>query len=240
MNDKTKGFILKKNDYRENDELLKILTYDFGLLGFIAKSSKKINSKSRSCLNHLTELMLDFDYREHKELFNIKNISTIKNYYRETNLDEMILTELVHEIYLKLLNVNNQYFKEYYELLVKFYEYLIVDTYLSVCYVIAQCLKIEGISPCVDSCAYCGAKNILGIENNLGFVCKKHLHQAKIFNVIELKKFRYINMVEYKQLDSLKKLNYNIQDLKLLLTFISSYLDTTFKSLKLLENIKNY
>lgn len=239
MNDKTKAIIIKKSDYRENDELLKILTYDYGLLTFVARSSKKITSKSRFSLNFLTEILLEFDFQQNKEIFSIKNVSTIKNYQSEYDFDAYVLTQLIAEIYGYLLESNDNH-KQYYQLLLQYYQFLKIDSYLASCYLIAQCLVIEGIKPSVQECAYCGDKQIVAIENSLGFVCRNHSYRGNFINLERLKKFRYINLVDFERLNSLVDLNYDLNDLKLILSFLSEYLDVNFKAIKMLEETKNY
>lgn len=239
MNNKTKAIVIQKMDYKEQDELVKMLTLDYGLLTFVAKSSKKMNSKKSSSLNPYMELMIEFDYLETKDLFTLKNVSTVENFYFDFNFDGLVLSQLVLEVASYLLQ-DNENFQQYYHLLIDYFRFLKHDSFLATCYFLAQSLEIEGIKPSVEHCAYCGQSSVIAIESSSGFVCRQHSSQADFYDIDSLKKFRYINLVKYHQLEQLIPLSYRLTDLKILLKFMSQYLDRTIKSFSMLEEIKNY
>lgn len=57
---KTKGIILKKQDFREADRLFVFYTKDFGKITLVARGAKKIESKLAGHLDYFQEINLTF------------------------------------------------------------------------------------------------------------------------------------------------------------------------------------
>ncbi len=78
MNDTTQVIVLSQMDYKENDALIKVFSYDYGLMTFLAKGIRKINSKNRSiCMPYsISEFM--FNYHESSQIQSGHNPGTIR------------------------------------------------------------------------------------------------------------------------------------------------------------------
>ncbi len=77
---RTQGFIIKKFNFRENDEILTIYTKDFGKIDFISRGGKKMLAK-------LTPYLQVFNLVE-LEFVEGKNFKTITSAINLMNFDE--------------------------------------------------------------------------------------------------------------------------------------------------------
>lgn len=238
MNDRLTGVILKKYDYREYDELIKVLTKDYGLLTFVSRGSKKISGKNRNALNYYLEIELSCDLSFSSELHNFKSAVIINNYLKTADLETMVIRDLANEIVYSLV-LNNENSDKYYDLLIGFYQNVSEYKYLSICILIAGILALEGLSPEIDHCVYCDSKKVVGVSFlDGGFCCEKHLHKADIYDVLTLKKFRIVNRVDFSKI-KLVDHEYNFEDLKILLTLLNNTFNYEYRAFKLLADIKN-
>ena len=84
MNDKVKAIILSVTDYKDNDELLRVYTSEYGLLSFVVKGSKKITSKRHFLSFNEYEFIIN--YKEGNTIFTVINSRLISNNYKDNNL----------------------------------------------------------------------------------------------------------------------------------------------------------
>ncbi len=234
MNDKVIGIVLEKIDYKDNDEILKILTKEYGVLSFIAKGVKKITNKHY--VSNFLEIEIIFDYSEHKNIFNIKNTRIINNYHKDYDLETILLLQLGNEITLNILKDSADY-DFYYDNLINLYQNILDFNYLAMCFFVVNILKYEGLNPIVDKCYVCDNKKISSIYIPYGFVCQEHKDHHNEKSITFLKKFRMINLVKNEQLVSIKEYNYDFKDLTFLLEFISYNFELKLNSLKLLKEL---
>lgn len=238
MNDKCSGLILKKMDYKENDEMIKVLTKEYGLLTFIAKGTKKITSKNRNLLNPFMEIEILFDYVENKDLFVFKSGRVLKNFNREkSTFNELHALTIVNDlVYECVSNYENTNYLKYYNALIWAYDSIYNNLYLTLMLIESFVLRNEGLSPNVDGCAICNEKKVVSISKKAGgFTCLNHRDSMEEYSQDTLRKFRYIVKADLKDYDVLKEYDYTYQDLMILSAFISDN-DKIIKSIKYLKD----
>lgn len=79
MNYKTKGIITKINEYSDNDLILNIYTYDFGLVNVFAKGAKNTKSKNLSATNLF--VLAEFELYKSKKWYKLNSIDVIESFY---------------------------------------------------------------------------------------------------------------------------------------------------------------
>lgn len=239
MNNLTKILILKKSDYLENDELIKAISFDYGLIDFIAKGSRKLNSKNRNSLNYFMEIEVNFDFYENRKLFTLQKANTLNNFQKDCDLEVMVIMQFINELVHNIL-YDNENFKEYYNILLFAYKNIIKQPYLVLCFVLAQILKNEGLRPEVNKCVFCDEQKVFGISNIYGgFICKKHLTlNDKVYDKEGLRKFRLINLCDIDNVDVLEKYEYSYDDFLIIFDFFKYHFNQEYQGYKLLKKIK--
>lgn len=234
MNDKVKGIVLSISDYKDNDQMLHVLTDNYGLLSLVAKSSKKISSKQHFFEGCFYEFIID--YKDLKTIYSIHGSKLIKAYYdiddvklfsfKNILLDasykskELIEQETFNNLLFTLDNLNNQN------------KYLIGSLYFS------YLLRLHGINPNVDECVVCKNKKVVGISNTQGgFLCINHIVGEKILDVTTLKKFRLISKAQFKDYEIIKNNEYNYEDFELIVNFFISNSSINLKTFEFYKNI---
>ena len=91
----TKGFILKKNFYKDTSVFLEIFSYDFWKKSFFIKNFKKSKKINSAFLNIWSEI--SFDFSEKLNVWNISEVSFIDWF---ENLDEYWLRFLSYFLWL--------------------------------------------------------------------------------------------------------------------------------------------
>lgn len=227
MNEKVNAIVLTQNDYREADYLLKVLTKEYGLLTFVAKGAKKMNSKNAVCCMPFTEAIYVINYEDNKDIFSIHNSSLVRSNTKfSENLNISCMAQMMCEIIVKTIDNNSNYeTDELFNLLLFCLEKIDNNNYyLVTCLYISNILKILGIDPVVDECVVCGDTKVIAISNvSGGFVCKNCSSDVSstIYEPIFLRKFRLINKATTDNFDILAKLeSYNETDLKILVDFL--------------------
>lgn len=239
MNNLTKILILKKNDYLENDELIKAISFDYGLIDFVSKGSRKSTSKNRNSLNYFMEIEINFNHYENKKLFTIQKANSLKNFQKEYDLEKIVIMQFINELVYSVLN-DNENFKDYYNILIYAYENVYYEPYLVLCFVLAQILKNEGLRPEVNKCVVCDMQKVFGFSNIYGgFVCQRHLTlNDKVYDKEHLRKFRFINLCDIENVKTLQNYEYNYDDFLFIFDFFKYHFNQEFQGYKLLKKIK--
>ncbi|MBQ1478187.1 MAG: DNA repair protein RecO [Erysipelotrichaceae bacterium] len=216
MNDKIGGFVLSVSEYREGDDLLKVLTKEYGILSFVARGARKAASRNRYLPMCLYEFLLD--YKDGKTMYTIHSGKLIESFYEDRDLEKMSYLNIFLETAGKMgewLSASH-----YDDLLFVFRHYSREDRYLLGCLYFAKLCQDFGISPFVDGCAVCGKKQVVSLSNRQGgFLCLEHHGGEEILDVITLKKFRLINKASFEHFDLLKEYGYDRNDFRLLADF---------------------
>lgn len=218
MNDKIKGFVLSQTDYKDSDILMQVATKEHGILSFVGKASKKLDSKNHFLPMCVYEFIID--YKENKTIYSIHGSKLIDCYFDDSDIDIISYKNIFIELALKNKDINT------FDQLCFIYKHMNENNkYLLGSMFISYLSKKFGIMPNVDECAVCGHKKVVSISNNAGgFVCERHLNGLKSMPIDRLKKFRLAVKGGFENYDILCKFEYDINDFNLITSF---YLDNT-------------
>lgn len=211
MNDAVEAVILSQSDYRDHDVLLRVMTKEYGLIGFIAAGARKMTSRNAGSIIPFTKAEIHFDYKEGKSLFRLKTART-RQFYRKIH-DDLNLSAaaaVIGDVCTHMCEENTAGAKEEYELL---------DTALSllsegrshvsvICLYISDMMKLFGIAPDVDECVHCGntVVNALSAKEG-GFLCSDCAQRLQIplRQANELKRFRLLIKGGLKHIEIIAK-----------------------------------
>ena len=240
MIDKYEGIVIASTDYKEADSLITVLLKDKGLVSFVVKGAKKMTSKLAAntmpfCLSEFI-----FEYKERKTIFALRSSTLIKNYYDDMNLEKMAAYQLIGDIAKRCYD---EEFSDYiYEEVLKAYECLHEDKniFIVVAYFMVSMSRILGIQAQVDGCCICGEKKVVTISNrDGGFLCLNHAFNVAPIDVMRLKKFRFINKMNWDYVDELAKIGYELSDFELVGNFFNEHSELKLKSYKFFISLFN-
>lgn len=198
MNDTVTGLILSQADYRDHDVMLRVMTKEYGLIGFIAAGARKMTSKNAGSILPLTKAEIHFDYKDGKSLFRLKTART-REFFRKIHEDLVLsaAASVLADACMHMCQDNPAGAPEEYELLETALTQLndghphtlVLSLYLS------DMMKLFGIAADVDECVRCGATTIRALSaKEGGFLCTDCASSLGIpfSEVSELKRFRLI------------------------------------------------
>ena len=201
MIENIKGIVLGIKDYKDSDQLLEVITENYGVLSLIAKGTKKPGAKLHYVENCLYEINLD--YNSSKTMYSIINSKCIKYYIR---YDDPFLSAFVNIMY-EMIHFSKEFCtSETYDSILFLLENINHENYnLLGSIFIVHIMKLHGISPYVDGCVICDAKNVVSINNDLGgFACIEHRGNGNIFDPDFLLKFRIICKCNFRNYEAIK------------------------------------
>lgn len=216
MIEKIQGLALRINDYKDNDEMLFVITSNRGFLSLVCKSSKKLLTKHHYFEGSVYEFM--FDYKDNKTIYSVYNSKLIKSYY---DLDNTLLFSFKNILFEALYKSKELYEENMYTNIIYVLDRINNDNkYLLGSLFFSYLLDIHGIKPNTDECVVCRNKKVVTISNHFGgFLCLTHLNGEKIFDVDVLKKFRLISKAKFKDYDLIKNELYDYNDFSLIVDF---------------------
>lgn len=211
MNDTVTGLILSQADYRDHDVMLRVMTKEYGLIGFIAAGARKMTSKNAGSILPLTKAEIHFDYKEGKTLFRLKTART-REFFRNIheNLELSAAASVAADVCMHMCQDNPAGATEEYELLETALSglnenrphALVLSLYLS------DMMKLFGIAADVDECVRCGATTVSAISaKEGGFLCGECAASLGVTQsgVSELKRFRLIVKGGLRHIDMIEK-----------------------------------
>lgn len=239
---KIEGIIINEVDYKESSKIINILTPELGIIGLIARGTKKIKSNLSGVTSKLTYGYFHINYKENKlsNLIEVDIINSFKNI--RTNLDKISYATYLLE--LSSLAYKHEENKEIYNLLIASLKKIEEDFDPQVITNILELKLLEylGIKPIIDSCVNCGTKdNIVTISSYKGgYLCKNCVNNEPIVNI---KTIKLLRMFYYVDIDKISKINIS-DNIKLELNrFIDDYYDRYsgiyLKSKTFLKNLNN-
>lgn len=232
MNDKVNGLILSLSDYKESDQLMQVLTKDYGVISLVAKAAKKLSSKNHYLPMCLYEFM--FDYKQNKTIFTVHGGKLLKSYFEDSDIEMMSFKNILIE-----LTIKNREIDTFDELSFVFDKLDHNNYYLLGSMYVSYIIKRFGIAPVVDSCALCDNKKVVALSNKHGgFICIDHLNGEDVLPVETLKKFRLIIKGDFVNYDVLKQFNYEFRDFRLLLDFYLENSDVVLRSYDFYKSIR--
>ncbi len=198
MNNSTQVIILNQMDYKENDALIKVFSYDYGLITFLAKGIRKINSKNRSiCLPYtISEFM--FNYNESSQIQSLLQGQIIQNHYKiHEDLQKNGAASLCVELVESIIHDENELdtLREHFEFTKFILDQIETKAKMNaiIAFMLSSYMNYYGISPHVDSCVLCESTKINSISIEEGGLicnnCQGEIH-SPIYSVEFLKEFR--------------------------------------------------
>lgn len=235
------GIIVSTVDYKESSKIINVFTKDEGIIGVIAKGSKKVKSNISASSNLLTYGIFYINVRNKRmgsllEVDIINNFKVIKGNLLKINY-AFFLLELSSQVYRH--ENNNSIYTVLLDGLIKINDGYDENVITSI--VELKMLDYLGIKPVLDKCVSCGNGNdILTISSYKGgYLCKDCVNNEKIFNIKTLK---LIRMLFYVDISKISKIDISSNIMREINMFIDDYYDRYsglyLKSKNLLYDIK--
>lgn len=239
---KIEGIVVSEVDYKESSKIINILSPTEGIIGILARGTKKIKSNLSGVTSKLTYGYFHIDYKENKlsTLIEVDVIDGFKNIRRSIDLISYAsyLVELSGMVYKHDNNL------EIYNLLIaslkkidEGYDYVVITNILEL-----KLLEYLGIKPVIDSCVNCGSKtDIVTISSYKGgYLCKNCACDELIVNI---KTIKLLRMFYYVDINKISKLDISDNIKRELNRFIDDYYDRYsglyLKSKEFLKNLQN-
>ena len=239
---KIEGIIVSEIDYKESSKIINVFSPSLGVIGIIARGTKKIKSNLSGVTSKLTYGYFHIKYKENglSTLMEVDVIDSFKNIRRNIDLISYAsyLVELSSMVYRHDSNM------DIYHLLIdslkkidEGYDYEVITNILEL-----KLLDYLGIKPNIDSCVNCGNKNdIVTISSYKGgYLCKNCAHNEVIVNI---KTIKLLRMFYYVDISKISKLDVSDNIKKELNNFIDDYYDRYsglyLKSKEFLKNLQN-
>lgn len=221
---KIEGIILSEVDYKESSKIINVLTKEYGIIGFIAKGTKKVNSPLTAVTSKLTYGYFHVKYKENglSTLMEVDVIDRFKNIKKDISMMSysLYLLELSDRVYKH--SENNTIYDELIASLKKIdegYDYQVITNIFEL-----KMLDYLGIRPVVDECVNCGSKHdIVTISSYKGgYLCKNCARGEVIVNI---KTIKLLRMFYYVDINKISKLEVSDSIKKELSRFIYDYYD---------------
>ena len=239
---KIEGIVISEVDYKESSKIINVLSPTEGIIGILARGTKKIKSNLLGVTSKLTYGYFHINYKENglSTLIEVDVIDSFKKIRQSIDLISYAsyLVELPSMVY----KHDNE--TEIYNLLISSlkkinegYDYMVITNILEL-----KLLEYLGIKPVIDSCVNCGSKtDIVTISSYKGgYVCKKCVYNEAL---VDIKTIKLLRMFYYVDIDKITKLDISSKVKMEINRFIDDYYDRYsglyLKSKEFLKNLKN-
>ena len=239
---KIEGIIISEVDYKESSKIINILTADEGIIGVVARGTKKVKSNLSGVTTKLTYGYFHINYKENglSTLIEVDVIDRFKNIRRDISLVSysIYIMELAGRVY------KHDSSPLIYETLIaslkkidEGYDYRVITNIFEL-----KMLDHLGIRPVVDECVNCGSKvDIVTVSSYKGgYLCKDCAHNEVIVNI---KTIKLLRMFYYVDISKISKLDISDNIKKELNRFIDDYYDRYsglyLKTKMFLKNLQN-
>jgi len=239
---KIEGIVISEVDYKESSKIINVLSPTEGIIGILARGTKKIKSNLLGVTSKLTYGYFHINYKENglSILIEVDVIDSFKKIRQSIDLISYAsyLVELSSMVY----KHDNE--TEIYNLLISSlkkinegYDYMVITNILEL-----KLLEYLGIKPVIDSCVNCGSKtDIVTISSYKGgYVCKKCVYNEAL---VDIKTIKLLRMFYYVDIDKITKLDISSKVKLEINRFIDDYYDRYsglyLKSKEFLKNLKN-
>lgn len=205
---KTKGIILKKRNFQENDHILTIYTPEFGKLEVIAKGSRKITSRFAGHFELLNLNKFEI-YRGSKNTI-LTNCNLLQSFHHNGNpLNNLTVLSQLAELIDKTTAWQHPVPEIYVlsiETLKKLNQFPEKKELIKIGFII-KILDILGYLPNFQKCQNChekfdGEKTHVYFED-FRLTCNRCNKNEKDKNIFDLKIFKCINYIQINKLDKL-------------------------------------
>jgi len=238
---KVEGIVISEIDYKESSKIINVFTKEEGIIGLIAKGTKRVKSSLSGVSSKLTYGYFHINYKENalSGLIEVDIIDKFKNIRKDLSLMSysIYLLELAAKVY-KHEN-NNLIYDMLISSLKKIdegYDYQVISNIFEL-----KMLDFLGIKPVVDECVNCGSKiDIVTISSYRGgYLCKNCTHGEVITNI---KTIKLLRMFYYVDISKITKLEVSENIKNELSQFIYDYYDRYsgiyLKSREFLKNLE--
>lgn len=221
---KVEGVIVSEVDYKESSKIINIFTKEYGMIGAIARGTKKLKSNLSGVTTKLTFGFFHLNYKDNglSTLIEVDVIDSFKKIRKDINLISYAsyITELVTQVYKH--EPNMEIYDLYISALKKIdegYDYQVITNILEL-----KLLDYLGIRPVVDSCVSCNSINdIVTISSYKGgYLCKNCCRNEAIVNI---KTIKLIRMFYYVNISKIEKLDISPNIKEEINSFIDDYYD---------------
>lgn len=239
---KIEGIIVSEVDYKESSKIINVFSPTEGVIGILARGTKKVKSNLSGVTSKLTYGYFHIQYKENA-LSTLIEVDVIDGFKKIRRSIDMIsyasyLVELSSMAYKHDNNI------EIYNLLIaslkkidEGYDYEVITNILEL-----KLLEHLGIKPVIDGCVNCGSKvDIVTISSYRGgYLCKNCARDEVIVNI---KTIKLLRMFYYVDINKISKLDISDNIKRELNRFIEDYYDRYsglyLKSKVFLKNLQN-
>lgn len=238
---KIEGIVVSEVDYKESSKIINILTPEYGIIGVIARGTKRVNSILKSVATKITYGYFHVKYSENglSTLIEVDVIDMFKNIKKDINLMSyaVYLLELADRVY------KHDESREVYDTLIaslkkidEGYDYKIIANIFEL-----KMLDHLGIRPVVDECVNCGSKHdIVTISSYKGgYLCKNCAAGEVIVNIKTIKLLRmfyYVDISKITKLDVSEKIQNELS--QFIYDYYDRYSGIYLKSREFLKNLE--
>lgn len=238
---KIEGIVVSEVDYKESSKIINILTPEYGIIGVIARGTKRVNSILKSVATKMTYGYFHVKYSENglSTLIEVDVIDMFKNIKKDINLMSyaVYLLELADRVY------KHDESREVYDTLIaslkkidEGYDYKIIANIFEL-----KMLDHLGIRPVVDECVNCGSKHdIVTISSYKGgYLCKNCVAGEVIVNIKTIKLLRmfyYVDISKITKLDVSEKIQNELS--QFIYDYYDRYSGIYLKSREFLKNLE--
>ena len=239
---KIEGIIVSEVDYKESSKIINVFSPMEGVIGVLARGTKKVKSNLSGVTSKLTYGYFHIQYKENglSTLIEVDVIDGFKKIRRSIDMISYAsyLVELSSMAYKHDNNI------EIYNLLIaslkkidEGYDYEVITNILEL-----KLLEHLGIKPVIDGCVNCGSKvDIVTISSYRGgYLCKNCARDEVIVNI---KTIKLLRMFYYVDINKISKLDISDNIKRELNRFIDDYYDRYsglyLKSKIFLKNLQN-
>ena len=238
---KMEGIVVSEVDYKESSKIINILTPEYGIIGVIARGTKRVNSILKSVATKMTYGYFHVKYSENglSTLIEVDVIDMFKNIKKDINLMSyaVYLLELADRVY------KHDESREVYDTLIaslkkidEGYDYKIIANIFEL-----KMLEHLGIRPVVDECVNCGSKHdIVTISSYKGgYLCKNCAAGEVIVNIKTIKLLRmfyYVDISKITKLDVSEKIQNELS--QFIYDYYDRYSGIYLKSREFLKNLE--
>ncbi len=218
------GIILSETNYSESSKILNILTKEYGVIGVISKGCRNIKSKLRGVSRKLLLGTIHIYYKPNG-LSTLIGIDVINSYSKTLmDLEKISYASFILDLIKQVVKQaeDEEIFDLLKDTLNKLEEGLKPMALTNILEL--KLLDYLGVSPSIDSCAYCGSnKQIVTLSSDAGgYVCKNCYNNEVL---VSDKTIKMIRMYYYVDIKNITKLDVSNEISNEINRFLDDYYD---------------